>query len=50
MSDIEPRRGMLSPRLSEREFRNRYLEQFMDPAFDALRPELDKIAAAAWDA
>ena len=50
MSDVEPRKGMPSPRLSESEFRRRYLEQFVDPAFDSLSLELDRIAAAAWDA
>jgi multimeric flavodoxin WrbA len=50
MSDVEPRKGMPSPRLDEAEFRKRYLEQFRDSTFDELGPELDKIAAAAWDA
>jgi len=48
--DIRPRKGMPSPRLDEPEFRKRLLDQFKDPAFDALRVELDKIADAAWDA
>jgi multimeric flavodoxin WrbA len=41
---------MPSPRLNENEFRKRFLGQFQDPAFDSLASELDKIAAAAWDA
>src|SRR5262245_29220887 len=50
MSDTTPRKGMPSPRLTEHEFRKRFLERFVDPAFDRLTVELDKIAAAAWDA
>jgi hypothetical protein len=50
MSDLDPRRGSPSPRLSEEEFRRRFLEQFQDPAFDPLQAELGGIAAAAWDA
>ena len=50
MSELTPRKGMPSPRLSESEFRRRFLDQFQDPAFDQLASELDRIAAAAWDA
>jgi multimeric flavodoxin WrbA len=50
MSELTPRKGMPSPRLSEREFRERFLGQFRDPAFDPLAAELDRIAAVAWDA
>ena len=50
MSQAKPRKGMPSPRLSESEFRRRFLAQFADPAYGALAAELDKIAAAAWDA
>ncbi|MBA4011099.1 MAG: NADPH-dependent FMN reductase [Phenylobacterium sp.] len=46
----EPRKGMPSPQLDEEEFRRRYLSAFVDPAFEALAVELDKIATAAWDA
>jgi multimeric flavodoxin WrbA len=45
-----PRKGMPSPRLDQAAFKRRYLEQFQDPAFDVLRADLDRIAAAAWDA
>jgi multimeric flavodoxin WrbA len=41
---------MPSPRLSEDEFKRRYREQFVDPAFDSLAEELDRVVAAAWDA
>ena len=50
MSDLEPRKGMPSPRLEEGEFRKRYLEQFYDPAFNSLTLELEKVADVAWDA
>ena len=46
----EPRKGMPSPRLGATEFKQRFRGQFVDPAFDALQPELDRIAGAAWDA
>ncbi len=45
----EPRKGMPSPQIDEGEFRARYLEQFADPAFDAVRGEIERIAAIAWD-
>jgi multimeric flavodoxin WrbA len=50
MSEATPRKGMPSPRLSESEFRRRFLDQFADPAYGALAAELDKIAGVAWDA
>ncbi len=50
MADTSPRKGMPSPRLSGSEFRERFLDQFRDPSFDTLAPELDRIVAAAWDA
>jgi multimeric flavodoxin WrbA len=50
MSELSPRKGMPSPRLSESEFRKRFLHQFQDPAFEPLASELDKIVAAAWEA
>ena len=45
----EPRKGMPSPQLDEAEFRKRFLSTFQDPAFEPLKPELDKIAGVAWD-
>ncbi len=48
MSEVTPRKGMPSPRLSESEFRRRFLDQFADPAYGPLAAELDKIAGAAW--
>jgi multimeric flavodoxin WrbA len=50
MAALTPRKGMPSPRLSQDEFRERFLGQFRDPAFGPLAAELDKVAAAAWDA
>jgi multimeric flavodoxin WrbA len=35
--------------LTREEFRSRFFERFYDPAFDALRAELDKVCEAAWD-
>jgi multimeric flavodoxin WrbA len=46
----EPRKGMPSPRLDEGEFRRRFRNQFVDPAFAPLVSELEKITDAAWDA
>jgi len=40
---------MPSVELGEAEFRKRYLQQFADPLFDDLKPELDRISAVAWD-
>lgn len=45
----QPRKGMPSVELSREEFARRFLSQFVDPAFDPLKAELDTIAAAAWD-
>ncbi|MCC7346340.1 MAG: flavodoxin family protein [Variibacter sp.] len=49
-SDTTPRKGMPSPRLDEAEFRRRFLQQFKDRAFAPLAQELERVAAAAWDA
>jgi multimeric flavodoxin WrbA len=43
-----PRKGMPSPQLDEAEFKERYRQQFRDPAFIGLDGELDHIAEAAW--
>jgi multimeric flavodoxin WrbA len=50
MPQLTPRKGMPSPRLNEAEFRQRFLGQFQDPAFESVASELDKIAGVAWDA
>jgi multimeric flavodoxin WrbA len=46
----EPRKGMPDPALDEAQFRARFLSRFSDQAFEPLQAELDRIAAAAWDA
>jgi multimeric flavodoxin WrbA len=45
---VEPRKGMPERRLSESEFRERFLAQYRDPAFARLTAELDRLADAAW--
>jgi hypothetical protein len=40
---LTPRKGMPSSRLDEAEFRERYLNQFEDPAFVPLKAQLDEI-------
>jgi hypothetical protein len=47
---LTPRKGMPSPKLDEAEFRQRYLAQFVDPAFEPLRSQLEDITSVAWDA
>jgi multimeric flavodoxin WrbA len=49
MADVSVRKGMPSAQLDKREFKKRFLEKFYDPAFHAVRGELDKIAEVAWD-
>lgn len=49
MADLEPRKGSPDPTLDEQEFKRRFLAQYVDPAFDPLRGELDRIADVAWD-
>ncbi|MBL8552698.1 MAG: flavodoxin family protein [Phenylobacterium sp.] len=46
----DPRKGTPDPALSESQFRERYLQQFHDPAFRALDAELERIVKVAWDA
>lgn len=45
-----PRKGMASPRLSEKEFKARYKQQFVDPAFEAVAQSIEQIASIAWHA
>jgi len=49
MAEIDVRKGMPSPRLSEGEFKKRFLQRFFDPAFDGVKAELDRIADIAWN-
>jgi multimeric flavodoxin WrbA len=48
--DVEPRKGMPSPKLARDEFCRRYLQQFVDPAFHPIRHHLEQAAAIAWQA
>ena len=45
----DPRKGMPSPEIDEAEFRKRFLSQFIDPAFEPLKAELDRVAGVAWN-
>jgi multimeric flavodoxin WrbA len=44
------RTGQGSTKLSREEFGRRYKAQFDDPAFDAARPEVNRLTSIAWDA
>ena len=46
----KPRKGMPSPLLAKDEFKRRYSDQFVDPAFRTVQAKLDKITDIAWDA
>jgi hypothetical protein len=39
-----------NPKWGHDEFRRRYLLQFIDPAFDRIRENLDAVAEIAWKA
>src|SRR5437764_753155 len=43
------RREMPDAALSKDEFKRRYRARFYDPAFDAMRAEIDRLADIAWD-
>jgi len=43
------RKGQGSVALTKAEFRARIGERFYDPAFDAVRPEMDAVIETAWD-
>ena len=44
------RTGQGSTKLARDEFERRYREQFMDPAFDLVKPEIERLTGIAWDA
>ena len=46
----EVRKGQGSVQLSREEFARRYGQQFCDPAFDAVRGEIDRLIDVAWPA
>ena len=47
---LEVRKGIPDPKSSKDEFRSRFFARFADAAFDALRPELDRLSEIAWQA
>ena len=49
-TQVLPRKGMPSPKLKKQDFIDRYLTQFVDPAFKPLEKELGKISEVAWSA
>ena len=49
MAKINVRKGMPSVQIGKDEFKKRFLTRFYDPAFDAVRSEIDKIAEVAWN-
>lgn len=49
LQSVIPRKGMPATKLSKGDFFRRYHAQFIDPSFDALRPDLSRIADVAWD-
>jgi multimeric flavodoxin WrbA len=50
MAKIKVRKGMPSVQLTWEEFGKRMRARFYDPAFDALKPQIDEIVATAWKA
>jgi len=50
MTSPEIRKGMPPVELAREEFERRFKSRFVDPAFDPLENELQKITDAAWDA
>src|SRR5258706_3489541 len=49
MPDIKVRKEMPDVALTREQFTQRIREQFYDPAFDPLSPEIDRIIGVAWD-
>jgi multimeric flavodoxin WrbA len=49
-NDVAPRKGMPGTELSRDVFRRRFLEQFSNPRFEAIMPELEKAVEIAWQA
>ena len=43
------RTGQGSVALGKAEFKDRFAERFYDPAFDAVRPQIEDVAAVAWE-
>jgi multimeric flavodoxin WrbA len=49
MKNVEVRRLSKYVPLTRTQFRERFFARFHDPAFDAVKAELDKVCAIAWD-
>jgi multimeric flavodoxin WrbA len=49
MPKVKVRKGMPSVHVGKAEFKNRFLQNFQDPAFAAVKRDLDKVADIAWD-
>ena len=47
-SKLKPRTGQGDVKLSREEFARRLSERFYDPAFEAVKPELDRVMEVAW--
>ena len=47
---LAPRTGQAPPKLTRAAFAERFAQSFVDPAFDAVREELSRVEAIAWDA
>jgi multimeric flavodoxin WrbA len=47
---MDVRTGQGDTKLSREEFTRRFRRHFYDPVFDSLSPEIERLAAAAWDA
>ena len=50
MPSPKVRKGMPNPDLNRAEFEKRFLDQFQDPGFAELSPELERVTNAAWEA
>jgi hypothetical protein len=48
MAKIKVRKGMPSVAITKAEFTRRARERFVDPAFEPMQAEIDKIIEAAW--
>jgi multimeric flavodoxin WrbA len=46
---VDVRKGQPSTKLTREAFERRLKERFFDPAFDAVRGEIDKVVDVAWD-
>lgn len=50
MPSPKVRKGMPNPDLNRAAFEKRFLDQFQDPGFAELSPELERVTNAAWEA